>query len=114
MEFKYREYCDETHMRNKLYIILLSFIIITTGILMITQKEQEERESFYIGDFQVIFSKNYKPIGKEIMQAEEIRTYRTLMDLTEYSSIDTSFVDELSQYGFQRAFNYTHFDNGVK
>ena len=101
-------------MRNKLYILLLAFVIITTGILMITQKEQEEGESFYIGDFHVIFSKDYKPIGKEVEQAEEIGTYRTLEDLKMLSSIDTSFIDELSQYDFQNAHSYTKLHQGKK
>lgn len=96
--------------------IIISFTLILVVSLIswvVFIQKPTEKESFSIGNYEIVYSQNYKPIGKQGIEGmKKLATYKNLSELREDPAIDSSFLDSLKEYNLERAVHFNYIEQG--
>ena len=91
--------------KNNIAILLFVIFLSATGYLIYSINSD-----IIIGNYRIIISKEYKPIGKEIGNLKIRDTYNKVDQIEDNFYFDTDFIDKLKTFTFKEASYFTYWD----
>lgn len=93
-------------VKRKIFVILIVIVV----VVLIAAVFYIDNRGIYIGNYKVILTKEYRPIGKGVNNFKEISRYTNLDELMTNNTINTSFIEKLKQYTFKQASHISYYD----